>query len=66
MRDENLVASQPRVLEPDAPGLATPVPGHLPVCEQAAPGGVLCRDGAYPGIVAAVRKAVERNVAFGC
>jgi hypothetical protein len=64
MPDENLVASQPRVPEPDDPGVAAPV---LPTaCGQATLNGVLCRDGAYPGIVTAVRKAVERNAAFGC
>jgi len=66
MRDESLVASQPRAPGPDDPRVPAPAPDHPPACEQATPGSVLCRDGAYPGIVTAVRKAVERNAAFGC
>jgi len=73
MRDDTLAASQPPV-PADSP---TPSPVEAAADQShedqshecgkdAAPGDVLCRDGAYPDKVRAVRKAVERNAAFGC
>ncbi|WP_312517002.1 hypothetical protein [Massilia sp.] len=68
MRDDTLAPSQPPVPSPAAPGGPAAEADHPPDCGQnaAPPGDVLCRDGAYPGRVTAVRKAVERNAAFGC
>lgn len=69
MRDDTLAASQPPDHDP-APATPDKALDHLPhdsdSVRKAAPGQVLCRDGAYPGRVTAVRKAVERNAAFGC
>lgn len=69
MRDDTLAASQPPV-PADSPASS---PVEAAAADQsrecgkdAAPADVLCRDGAYPDKVRAVRKAVERNAAFGC
>ena len=68
MRDDTLAASWPPV-PADSP-TSSPVQAAADqsrACgKDAAPADVLCRDGAYPDKVRAVRKAVERNVAFGC
>jgi len=54
-------------MDHERPRAAAPLSPVDPAgARQAAPGEVLCRDGAYPRIVTAVRKAVERNAAFGC
>ena len=67
MRNDDRGASQPCDKEHQPPHAAAPLSAADPACaRQAGPGEVLCRDGAYPRIVTAVRKAVERNAAFGC
>jgi hypothetical protein len=68
MRDDTLAASQPPV--PAGSPASSPVEAVADQSREcgkdAAPADVLCRDGAYPDKVRAVRKAVERNAAFGC
>ena len=68
MRDDTLAASQPPV--PAGSPASSPVEAAADQSHEcgkdAAPADVLCRDGAYPDKVRAVRKAVERNAAFGC
>lgn len=68
MRDDTLAASQPPVpADSPASGPVEAAADQLRECgKDAAPADVLCRDGAYPDKVRAVRKAVERNAAFGC
>ena len=62
--DQNpALQAKPAGALPDAAVLR---PARLPGCVEDMPrNDALCRDGAYTGIVTAVRKAVERNAVFG-
>lgn len=60
MRDDQIPAIPAK---PDATTVpSTPAPGAERECKES---DALCHDEAYAVIVAAVRKAVERNAVFG-